>query len=121
MTQIASRKPTTAWKELGEDKPYFKDEIDMEARIDSFGLIGTSNTGPGLNNSEFFITLTKANLTSLNGKHTIFGRIEEGAEVLKKINENNVDATGRPQMNIRILHTFILDDPFDDPEGLEEP
>ena len=41
--------------------------------------------------------------------------------MLKKINETYVDSQNRPQMNIRILHTFILDDPFDDPKGIIEP
>jgi cyclophilin family peptidyl-prolyl cis-trans isomerase len=65
-----------------------------------------------MNNSEFFITLTKANLTSLNAKHTVFGRVMEGFEVLRKINDTYVDSKNRPQMNIRILHTFIIEDPF---------
>lgn len=77
-------------------------------------MIATANTGSNLNNSEFFITLTKANLVSLAGKHTIFGKIEEGLDVLRKINDTYVDSHNRPQMNIRILHTFIIDDPFPD-------
>jgi peptidyl-prolyl cis-trans isomerase-like 4 len=74
-----------------------------------------------MNNSEFFITLTKSNLSSLNGKHTIFGSVVEGLEVLKKINETYVDEKGRPRMNIRILHTFIIDDPFPDPKNMKRP
>ena len=58
----------------------------MEAKVNALGLLGTSNKGQGLNNSEFFITLTKADLTCLKGKHTIFGKVEEGLKVLKKIN-----------------------------------
>lgn len=41
--------------------------------------------------------------------------------MLKKINETYVDEKGRPQMNIRILHTFVLDDPFEDPPHLKQP
>ena len=55
--------------------PYFKDEVDIEKKMNQLGLIATANTGPNLNNSQFFITLTKANLTSLFGKHTIFGKV----------------------------------------------
>lgn len=76
--------------------------------------MATANSGSNLNNSEFFITLTKANLTSLAGKHTVFGKVEEGLEVLKKINDTYVDSKNRPQMNVRILHAYVLDDPFDD-------
>jgi peptidyl-prolyl cis-trans isomerase-like 4 len=121
VTEIRSKNPTTIWQQLGENKPYFKDEIDMQAKVNGLGLVGTSNSGCNLNNSEFFITLTKAHLSSLNGKHTVFGEVAEGFDVLKKINETYVDGTGHPHMNIRILHTFILEDPFEDPPGLIVP
>ena len=85
------------------------------------GLLATSNPGPNLNDSEFFLTLTKANLASLQGKHTVFGKVEEGFEVLRKINDTYVDQQQRPQINIRILHTFVLDDPYDDPPRLPPP
>lgn len=47
----------------------------MEKQVKNLGLLLTSNTGPNLNNSEFCITLTKAHLSSLDGKHTIFGKV----------------------------------------------
>ena len=37
------------------------------------GVVSTSNIGPNLNNSDFFISLSKENLVNLNMKHTIFG------------------------------------------------
>ncbi len=45
----------------------------------------------------------------------------EGFEVLDKINQAFCDPKGRPYQNIRIKHTVIIDDPFDDPAGLKEP
>ena len=78
------------------------------------GLVSTANIAANKNNSNFFITLTKAHLSSLNGKHTVFGKVEEGFDVLKRINQIYVDKGYRPQLNIRILHTYILEDPFDD-------
>ena len=71
-----------------------------------------------MNNSEFFITLTNNNLTSLHGKHTVYGEILDGLDTLKKINQSIVDKTGRPMLNIRILHTHIIDDPFQDLPGM---
>jgi len=50
------------------------------------GLLSTSNKGPHLNNSNFFITLTNDNLTKFNGNHTIFGEVVEGLETLQKVN-----------------------------------
>lgn len=49
----------------------------------------------------------------------MFGEVAEGFETLDRINETFVDDSGRPYKNIRIKHTHILDDPFDDPAGLE--
>lgn len=57
----------------------------------------------------------------MNGKHTIFGKVEEGFDILRKINDSFTDKNNRPEMNIRILHTFILDDPFDDLPNMEVP
>lgn len=58
---------------------------------------------------------------ALNGKHTIFGFVAEGLEVLDKLNKIYVDNNNRPMVNIRIFHTIILDDPFPDPPGLMIP
>ncbi|KAI7998223.1 Peptidyl-prolyl cis-trans isomerase CYP59 [Camellia lanceoleosa] len=50
----------------------------------------------------------------------VFGEIAEGHETLQRINEAYVDDKSRPYKNIRIKHTYILDDPFDDPSQLSE-
>lgn len=67
------------------------------------------------------MTLSDDNIQSLNGKHTIFGVIAEGVDILRKINEVYVDERNRPYQNIRILHMPVLDDPFEDPPELEIP
>jgi peptidyl-prolyl cis-trans isomerase-like 4 len=65
--------------------------------------------------------LTDDHLSALNGKHTIFGFVAEGLEVLDKLNKVYIDDDNKPMVNIRIFHTVVLDDPFDDPEGLVVP
>ena len=70
--------------------------------------------------SQFLITLGD-NLDYLDGKAAIFGKVVEGFDVLEKINGSFVDDRGRPLKDIRIRHTVVLDDPFDDPAGLVEP
>ncbi|NWT51003.1 PPIL4 protein, partial [Erythrocercus mccallii] len=57
----------------------------------------------------------------LDGVHTVFGEVTEGMDVLKTINETFVDKDFIPYQDIRINHTVILDDPFDDPPGLCVP
>lgn len=103
------------------DEKYFKDEILPQLRHNKIGTVSTANLGPDLNNSTFFIQLADKNLPYLNDKHTIFGRVEEGFDVLLKINKAYVDKDSRPYQNIRIKHTIILEDPFDDPVNLRIP
>ncbi|RAQ49870.1 peptidylprolyl isomerase [Aspergillus flavus] len=70
--------------------------------------------------SQFIVTLGE-NLDYLDGKAVIFGKVVEGFDVLEKVNEAFIDDRGRPLKDIRIRHTVILDDPFDDPPGLVAP
>ena len=70
--------------------------------------------------SQFLVTLGD-NLDYLDGKAVVFGKVVEGFDALEKINEAFVDEKGRPLKDIRIRHTVILDDPYDDPAGLVEP
>ena len=105
----------------GEKYRFFDDEINKTMRHNKSGLISTANLGPNLNNSTFFITLTNVNLIYQNEKHTIFGKIEEGLEIIEKLNKVYTDKENRPYQNIRIMHTVVLDDPFPDPEGLIVP
>ncbi|NXU91473.1 PPIL4 protein, partial [Xiphorhynchus elegans] len=68
-----------------------------------------------------FLITTGENLDYLDGVHTVFGEVTEGMDVLKTINETFVDKDFIPYQDIRINHTVILDDPFDDPPGLSVP
>ncbi|TVY37202.1 Peptidyl-prolyl cis-trans isomerase-like [Lachnellula occidentalis] len=70
--------------------------------------------------SQFIITLGD-NLDYLDGKAAIFGKVVEGFDALEKINEAYCDEKGRPLVDVRIKHTVVLDDPYDDPPGLVEP
>ncbi|CAN9341240.1 unnamed protein product [Alternaria alternata] len=70
--------------------------------------------------SQFIITLGQ-NIDYLDGKAAIFGTVVEGFDTLDKINTAYIDDQGQPLKDIRILHTVVLDDPYDDPPGLAEP
>ncbi|CZR53311.1 related to peptidylprolyl isomerase (cyclophilin)-like protein [Phialocephala subalpina] len=70
--------------------------------------------------SQFIITLGD-DLDYLDGKAAIFGKVVEGFDALEKINEAFCDDKHKPMVDIRIKHTVILDDPYDDPAGLVEP
>lgn len=70
--------------------------------------------------SQFLISLGDE-LDYLDGKAAIFGKVVEGFDALEKINDTFCDDKGRPLQDIRIKHTIILEDPYDDPPGLIEP
>lgn len=78
------------------------------------------NYGDQMLGSQFFITLGER-LTYLDGEHCVFGEVTEGFDTMEKINEAICDGENRPYQDIRITHTVILDDPFDDPKGLIIP
>ncbi|KAK7494311.1 hypothetical protein BaRGS_00014414, partial [Batillaria attramentaria] len=104
----------------GDQARYFDMEVVPRIKHKKRGLLSMVNNGSGMHGSQFFITLGE-NLDYLDGVHTVFGEVAEGFEVLDKLNEAYCDEKHRPYRDIRIFHTVILDDPFDDPEGLEYP
>lgn len=61
----------------------FGDEIVPELSHDAAGVLSMANAGPGTNGSQFFITFTETSW--LDGRHTVFGRIIEGLDVLNSL------------------------------------
>jgi peptidyl-prolyl cis-trans isomerase-like 1 len=61
----------------------FKDEFNANLSFDQAGLLAMANAGPNTNQSQFFITLKPT--PWLNAKHTIFGRVINGMNVVEKI------------------------------------
>ena len=58
-------------------------EFDKSLAFDTTGILAMANSGPGTNGSQFFITV--APTTHLNGKHTIFGKVTSGLDVVDAI------------------------------------
>lgn len=65
------------------------------------GVIAMANSGPDTNGSQFFINLVDT--PWLAGKHTVFGKVIQGMEVVDKIAEVPVDQNSKPQKTVRIL------------------
>lgn len=98
---------------------FFKDEISLALKHNVKGTVAMANEKPNENGSQFYFTL-RDTVDHLDGKHTIFGVVAEGLDVLDKINGSMVDENNAPFQNIRIWHTEVLEDPFPDPDGLEQ-
>ncbi|TKA26717.1 Peptidyl-prolyl cis-trans isomerase-like 4 [Friedmanniomyces endolithicus] len=108
------------------DKAAFRPEFASKRKHAERGTVSMATTPSNANpeerlaGSQFIITLGD-NIEQLDGKAAIFGEVAEGFDALEKINTAFIDHSGRPLQDIRILHTVVLDDPYDDPPGLVEP
>jgi len=102
----------------GPQARFFEAETVPRIKHTKQGLVSMVNCGENVLGSQFFLTLGDE-LDYLDGEHCVFGEVAEGEEVLSKINNTITDGSGRPYQDIRITHTVVLHDPYDDPSGLE--
>lgn len=85
----------------------FPDEFSPEVRFDTEGLLAMANSGPMTNGSQFFITTSKPEW--LNDKHTIFGKVVEGYENVKKLEGVETGAQDKPVEEQKIIKAYVAE------------
>jgi cyclophilin family peptidyl-prolyl cis-trans isomerase len=84
----------------------FKDEINSHKIVR--GALAMANAGPDTNGSQFFIVTADA-CPWLDGKHTVFGRVTEGLDVLDAIESVPTDSADRPTRAVNIESIALSD------------
>ncbi|PKV50095.1 peptidylprolyl isomerase [Aquimarina sp. MAR_2010_214] len=84
----------------------FPDEIVDSLSHKSKGILSMANSGPDTNGSQFFITLKET--PWLNGKHTVFGEIVLGQDIIDSIGVTKTGAGDKPEEEIKMMEVNII-------------
>jgi len=90
----------------------FNDEFDGPLTHDSRGILAMANKGKNTNSSQFFITYRGTK--HLDKKHTIFGRVVDGLDVLTKLENVKGDDKDKPLEDIKLIDIQVFLDPFEE-------
>jgi peptidyl-prolyl cis-trans isomerase A (cyclophilin A) len=85
----------------------FEDEFGSSRTFDKPGILAMANAGPNTNGSQFFITVAKT--PWLNKRHTIFGEVVEGYDVVEKISKLDRDGNDRPVVPV-LMNKVVIED-----------
>jgi peptidyl-prolyl cis-trans isomerase B (cyclophilin B) len=92
----------------GTGGPGYKFEDEFNDHKIVRGALAMANAGPNTNGSQFFL-VTTPEASWLDGKHTVFGQVTEGLDVVDKIEGKPTDARDKPAEDVRIESLTIAD------------
>ncbi|HBO57618.1 MAG: peptidylprolyl isomerase [Puniceicoccaceae bacterium MED-G31] len=84
----------------------FEDECAQDVTFNKSGLLAMANAGPGTNGSQFFITT--AATPWLHMRHTIFGEVINGMDIVSKLEQVEKGASDRPVEDQQILSANVI-------------
>lgn len=97
-------------------KPFKDDKDGLKMKVDRRGLLAMGNSGKNSNTSQFFITLSDSKaVQNLTGKHVVFGRLVEGEEVLRFMEQcAPKDGSEKPAYSIVVADCGVLENTLTD-------
>mmetsp|Transcript_104714 Transcript_104714/g.265877 ORF Transcript_104714/g.265877 Transcript_104714/m.265877 type:complete len:561 (-) Transcript_104714:69-1751(-) len=88
----------------------FKDEFDARLTHQGPGIISMANNGKNTNKSQFFVSLKSCQ--HLDNKHSVFGRVVGGIQLLDVFNKWETDEKDKPVKQIKLISTEVFKNPF---------